>query len=261
VYGLWWWPAYPPVYLRPWSGYYARPAAASVFYWSAPVGISPGFFFGAIDWRQRQVRVMQVHDRNYNKPTTLRQANVSPQLSVNRPGAWRHDPERRSGTVYRSVETQQRFGAASAPPDRGTRAADTRPDARFDTRQEVRASAAAGQAQGSRALWTDTRRESLPANSGVTRFRPEAHVTPQAARGETSARFELPRPLQPRMQVPPAQSATRQEFGSMTEARHEPALRHELPQASAPRAEIRLPLVAALQEPGTRVVARPRKGP
>ena len=28
VYGSWWWPAYPPVYWRPWPGYYARPGYA-----------------------------------------------------------------------------------------------------------------------------------------------------------------------------------------------------------------------------------------
>ncbi len=53
VYGSWWWPAYPPVYLRPWPGYYARPAYVGGVYWGPPVGISAGFFFGAIDWRQR----------------------------------------------------------------------------------------------------------------------------------------------------------------------------------------------------------------
>ena len=31
VYGPWWWPAYRPVYWRPWPGYYARPGYT--FYW------------------------------------------------------------------------------------------------------------------------------------------------------------------------------------------------------------------------------------
>ena len=42
VYGPWWWPAYRPVYWRPW---YARPA----------VFVSATFFSGSFDWHRRHV--------------------------------------------------------------------------------------------------------------------------------------------------------------------------------------------------------------
>jgi hypothetical protein len=42
VYGTWWWPAYRPVFWRPW---YPRPA----------LFVSTNFFVRTVDWRQRQV--------------------------------------------------------------------------------------------------------------------------------------------------------------------------------------------------------------
>jgi len=65
AYGPWWWPAYPPVSLRPWPGYYARPGYPGAVYWGPPVGISTGHFFGAFDWNERRVRQAQVHDDHY----------------------------------------------------------------------------------------------------------------------------------------------------------------------------------------------------
>lgn len=141
VYGSWWWPAYPPVYLRPWPGYYARPAYVGGFHWGAPVAVSAGFFFGTIDWRQRQARVEHVNTYYYNRRGWPRQANINPQLGVTRPGAWHHDPDHRRGLAYRSVDAQRRFGAASVAPVRGgqVRAAETRPDARLEApRPETR---------------------------------------------------------------------------------------------------------------------------
>ena len=335
VYGTWWWPAYPPMYLRPWPGYYARPAYAGGFYWGPPVGISAGFFFGAIDWRQRQVRVVQVNNTYYNNLTTVRQANVSPQVSANRSAIWHHDPDHRRGLAYRSVDARQRFGAASAPPDRGhqarvanarrpDRGMEARPEARFEarraevrtgadtrpnpqpvqpfhteirikgrrpdarpevhtgvlaardtaparplntnpaeSRQEARAASTAAEVRGGRAVWTETRVEpgQVSGHSGEARIRPERHANPQAARIEPSARVEVPRAPQPRLEARPAPSAARQESATVAVARHEPAARHQVPQGSAPRAEIRPPQAAARQESGAKVIARPRMGP
>jgi hypothetical protein len=128
VYGSWWWPAYQPVYLRPWHGYYARPAYAGGFYWGAPVAISTGFFFGAIDWRQRQARVGRDGGNYYNRLNDGRQSNPS--------GAWRHDPDHRRGIAYRSGDAQRRFGAVGVAPVRGNRAWTT--EGRPETRTEVR---------------------------------------------------------------------------------------------------------------------------
>ena len=255
VYGSWWWPAYPPVYLRPWPGYYARPADARGFYWAAPVGISLGFFFGAIDWRRHEVRVVQVNNHYYDNLTTVRPADASPRLSVNRPGAWQHDPDRRGGLAYRSLDAQQRFSAASAPPDRGNqvraaaarrsdRGMDARPDAqhgaqtrpnpqpapaapiviriegrRPDARPEVHPRAPP--AHGGRAIWTEMRREPGQRfeHAGEARIRPERQANPQAAQIEPNARIEVRRAPQQRMEVRPAQSAARQETRANVVAR------------------------------------------
>ncbi|HEX7417303.1 MAG TPA: DUF3300 domain-containing protein [Steroidobacteraceae bacterium] len=133
VYGSWWWPAYPPVYWQPWPGYYAQPGYARGFYWGPPVGISAGFFFGAFDWPGRQVRVVRVNNYYYSHSVAVNRAVIANRA----PGAWHHEPEHRRGMAYRSVEAQQRFGAASAPQGQGNRARPTdsrRSDERIDMR-------------------------------------------------------------------------------------------------------------------------------
>jgi len=131
VYGSWWWPAAPPMYLRPWAGYYARPAYAGGFYWGPPVSVSLGFFFGAIDWHQRQVRVVQVNNDYYRYGAAVNRA-----VGANRaPGAWQHEPEHRRGIAYHGIAAQQRFGVATASQDRGNRLGQAharRPDPRVE---------------------------------------------------------------------------------------------------------------------------------
>lgn len=136
VYGSWWWPAYPPVYWQPWPGYYARPGYARGFYWGPPVGISAGFFFGAFDWPRREVRVVRVNNYYYSHSVAVNRAVIANRA----PGAWHHEPEHRRGMAYRSVEAQQRFGAASAPQGQGNRARPAEPR-RSDGRMEVRPAA------------------------------------------------------------------------------------------------------------------------
>ncbi len=55
VYGPWWWTDYQPVFWGPWAGYSYR-AGYRGFGWGYGVRLSPGFFFGSIDWRNRYVR-------------------------------------------------------------------------------------------------------------------------------------------------------------------------------------------------------------
>ncbi|MGH8674388.1 MAG: DUF3300 domain-containing protein, partial [Burkholderiales bacterium] len=86
AYGPWWWPAYPPIGWAPWPGYVRayRPGFNIGFWWGAPIGLSAGFFFGAVDWPRRHVRVARV-DNYYVRP-----AIANRQLAVT-PGRWRHD--------------------------------------------------------------------------------------------------------------------------------------------------------------------------
>jgi hypothetical protein len=204
VYGSWWWPAYPPVYFRPWPGYYARPAYARGFYWGPPVGISAGFFFGAIDWRRREVRVAQVNNYYYNNPATVRQTNASPQLSVNRPAAWHHDPEHRRGIDYRRAETRANPPVAPAAPI-AMRIEGRRSDARPEAHSYV--------------LPARDTVVARPVNVNRVESHQELHANRQAARFEPSARIDVPRAPQPRMAVRPVQSAAGQDPGAKLNTR------------------------------------------
>jgi uncharacterized protein DUF3300 len=105
VYGTWWWPAYPPVYWRPWTGYVVRPGFVVV--WTPGIRVTAGFFFGACDWQRRQVRVVQVNNYYYNRTVI-----VNRQVTVNRtPGVWQHDPWHRRGIGYRDAALQRRYAA------------------------------------------------------------------------------------------------------------------------------------------------------
>ena len=106
VYGLWWWPAYPPVYWAPWPGYYVRPGFVAGFAWGVGITVGTGFFFGACDWPLRHVTVVNVNNFYYNKTVTVNRVNV-----------WVHDPIHRRGVPYREASLRQQFGRTSASPE------------------------------------------------------------------------------------------------------------------------------------------------
>ncbi len=199
VYGTWWWPAYPPVHWRPWSGYYARPGYARGFYWGPPVGISAGFFFGAFDWPRRHVRVVQVNNYYYRHSVALNRAVIANRA----PGAWQHEPEHRRGIAYRGVEAQRRFGAAgamqgqghrvwSAEPSRSSERSDLRPVAPLGMRPEAR----------SDGRWLSARSATEP-RANVPPAVQRAPVTPPA-----DTRFDRRREARSTVQsAPAAQSA------------------------------------------------------
>jgi hypothetical protein len=117
VYGPWWYPAYPPVYWRPWPGYYARPGFAPGFFWGSGITIGAGFFFGRVDWPRRNVTVVNVNNYYYRPP---------PPRPHFPPGAWVHDPVHRRGVPYRDPVVRREFS--------GPRGGDGRPDTRRDFR-------------------------------------------------------------------------------------------------------------------------------
>ena len=93
VYGPWWWPAYRPVYWRPW-----RPV---------PAFVSATFFFGAVDWHRRYVTVVR-------QPTFVHVNKVYAS-----PGRWRHVHHRPAPSVrpYRAVpEANRQPIVRSLPP-------------------------------------------------------------------------------------------------------------------------------------------------
>ena len=268
VYGSWWWPAYPPMYWRPWPGYYARPAYAGGFYWGTPVGISAGFFFGTIDWRQRQVRVVQVNNYYYNNLTTARQGNGDSQVSMNRPGAWHHDPDRRRGLTYRSVDAQQRFGVASTPLDRGNqaRAADAhRTDRGMDAHPNARIEARRPDARP--AVVTRANVKPAPAAQPAPVTQPAPAHTRFDHRRETRGPAQSAQPAPAMQPVPimqsgpaaqpaPATQPAPTSRGDRQAARIESNARLEAPRAPQPRMEVRPAPSAARQDPALMAAAR-----
>lgn len=93
VYGSWGWPAYPPVVWAPWPGY--------------AIGVTAGFFFGGIDWHQRHVRVVHVHN-HYVRPLHGR---VIRPLHV---GKWQHAPLQRR-EFQRRTERPAQFVPRARP--------------------------------------------------------------------------------------------------------------------------------------------------
>lgn len=105
IYGRWWWPAYPPVYWAPWSGYFVRPGFFVGFTWGLGIAVGERFFFGACDWPRRQVTVVNSTNFYFNRTVT-----------VNRPQEWRHDPAHRRNVPY-TASGRQQFGRPSPTPE------------------------------------------------------------------------------------------------------------------------------------------------
>lgn len=57
VYGVWPWPAYPPMYWAPWPDY----RGDAFFSWGRAIMVPPGFFFGSWDWRRHRLHVEGEH--------------------------------------------------------------------------------------------------------------------------------------------------------------------------------------------------------
>ena len=135
AYGTWWWPAYPPVVWAPWPAYAVRypqprPGVAVGLLWGPAVRVSVGFFFGAIDWPRREVRIVSVDNYYYRPAIVRREVHVHDRVTQIKvvPGPWRHDPWHRRGATYRAPEVQRRF-APAAPPREAPRSGERRPDA------------------------------------------------------------------------------------------------------------------------------------
>lgn len=115
VYGTWWWPAYQPVYWAPWPGYYSRAGYARGYAWGPGIPVSRGFFFGAPDWRQRRVTVVNVNNYYYRPVTVNRTVEVTRNVNI-APGAahvWQHDTAHRHDAPYRNARDMSPRHAAA----------------------------------------------------------------------------------------------------------------------------------------------------
>lgn len=137
VYGPWRSPQYPPVYWAPWPGYRERAGFGAGFAWGAGIALGSEFFFGALDWRQHRVDVVNVNNSYY--PRNAGSANRSQ-------AAWQHAPEHRRGIPYRAAAVRSRFSGGATAIDsrrdfRGRAAPAAMPAERKDNRADLRAGA------------------------------------------------------------------------------------------------------------------------
>jgi hypothetical protein len=113
VYGTWWWPAYQPVYWAPWPGYYSRAGYARGYAWGPAIPVSRGFFFGAPDWRQRRVNVVNVNNYYYRPVNVSRPAEAM--RNAGSEHVWQHDTAHRRDAPYRNAgDASSRHAATPA---------------------------------------------------------------------------------------------------------------------------------------------------
>jgi hypothetical protein len=168
VYGPWWWPAYRPVFWRPW---YARPA----------VFVSATFFSGSVDWHRRHV--------TYVAPRRV----VVPQF------------ERREFPRQQRSDWRDRRVEASAPVSSFNHVQQAQAASRFQERklQEQRPIIQAAPLPP-RSEWRDQRREH---RVEASRPAAQAQIPPQMQR-PAQYRVEAPRPVQQQMpQAQPSRPA------------------------------------------------------
>lgn len=101
VYGSWWYPSYPPVYLPPPPGYVFGTALLSGIAFGVGVGITNALW-GDCDWGRRSV------DIDVNRYNNI---NINKKIDVNRKNVeWNHNSNNRRGVPYRDAKSRERYG-------------------------------------------------------------------------------------------------------------------------------------------------------
>ncbi len=202
IYGPWWWPGYAPVYWAPWPGYFARPGPGLGFAWGSGIFVGIDFFFGACDWRTREVNVINVV--NIYHPRNDRFARRAPLV-------WQHNPDHRRGVPYRAPEVNGRYSppGSAYQPRSGFRGHDTPASAPVATSPAPAVSAPRGNP-------SDPRGE-----RGREGFRPPTSppvvpTTPAPIARQPTPGFTAPPPT---IQVPPRQPHALENIGQGEAAR------------------------------------------
>jgi hypothetical protein len=180
VYGTWWWPHAPPVYWAPWPGYRERPGFGSGFAWGVGITLGAEFFFGAFDWHQHHVHVLNVN--NYYRPR-------NPHIAYRASNTWQHDPDHRRGAPYRERSVRAKYDQRNDHPQSRR---DFRGHAPMEVEQRV-VSAARPDPRMGRDNRPEARANPAPAKSTPT---------VQAAPGAAATRGNDPRPSASHANVP-----------------------------------------------------------
>ncbi len=108
VYGTWWYPSYPPVYLPPPPGYVFGTALVSGLAFGIGVGITNSLW-GGCDWGRGDVDIDIDHYNNIN---------VGNKLEVNQNKVkWNHNAQHRREVPYRDAKTRQTYSKPIAGAD------------------------------------------------------------------------------------------------------------------------------------------------
>ncbi len=111
VYGVWWYPAYPPYYVYP------APYAGAAFFTGVAIGVAWGYAWGHCNWHGGDVDIDINRNTNINR--NIDRGKYAQQQPVRGSGGagqgkWQHDPAHRQGVAYRDGGTAQRYGQATA---------------------------------------------------------------------------------------------------------------------------------------------------
>jgi len=103
IYGLWWYPAFPPFFFLPPSRVVIGFHGLMGFGKGIGVSGSWGHTWGHWDWRNRHLNVNVDRRININRNIDIAATNVQTTR-------WQHDASHRKGVSYRNEATQQRYG-------------------------------------------------------------------------------------------------------------------------------------------------------
>lgn len=118
VYGVWWYPAYPPYYYPPPAG----AAFVSGFVWGTAIAISAHHWgWGNCNWRGGSIHVDIDHYNRVNINGTKITSNN-----------WVHNPAHRGPVPYRDAKSREQFGprGGARPTTREARGFDAKPSDR-----------------------------------------------------------------------------------------------------------------------------------
>jgi hypothetical protein len=209
VYGRWWYPAYPPVVIYPYSPSAVVVAGIIGFGVGIAVASAWNHGWGRWDWGHRNVYVNVNRTVNINRTTTV--INTRQMQTT----TWQHSPEHRRGVAYRDPQSREKF----APTNR--QAVETRRDYRGYNQQQPARPATAVSRPG-----TDTR-----PGQAVARPAPETRPAPGIAKPAPEAKPGTATVARPAPQTRPETAVTRPapetKPGPATVARPTPQTRPE----------------------------------
>lgn len=113
VYGIWAWPYYPPVYWHHHRRHYAT--YYGPIYYTPPVYLTLGWFYGGVYWHSRQVVIHNHHSsyyrHHYKKHYGHKKYAKHHAAKGKGKHHWHHNPKHRKGVAYQNKKTADRYGS------------------------------------------------------------------------------------------------------------------------------------------------------